>query len=133
MEVAGKSLHSYLAKTTMYWLCEEIEPELWTDENLVSNLQKLLQKLFGFLDAGHVPNYFVPAIDLLGNVPNRLLTKVQAMDRSKLLDDPIRCLPTCFRKVSTSLDFVRRVFVKSAVFYRGKINRGRTLSCCVNL
>ena len=109
--VEGKSLPSYLAKTTMHWMCEQVDPGSWTDENIRDNLQELLHRLCDFLDQGHLPNYFVPEINLLKNIPSALLEKVKAMDKKELLADPLSCLPNCFTRVRERLAYTQRLFV----------------------
>ena len=111
MEVAGKSLSSYLAKTTMYWLCEEADPDMWTEENVSVNLQTLLLKLCDYLERGSLPHYFVPAIDLLGNLPEQLLRVARniKVDQAQLFADPIANIPDCFKRVSGRMDYIIKV------------------------
>ena len=67
-EPEGKSLYSYVIKTTMLWAYEELPPEdpIWV--NLENSIQMLLFKLLGSLKKGFLSHYFIPEINLLERV-----------------------------------------------------------------
>ena len=64
----GKPLYSYIIKTTMLWAFEELPPQdpIWT--SLEKSVQMLLFKLLSSLEAGCLPHYFIPEINLLERV-----------------------------------------------------------------
>ena len=64
----GKSLYSYIVKTTMLWACEELPPEdpIWA--SLENSAQMLLVKLLGSLETGLLSHYFISEINLLESV-----------------------------------------------------------------
>ena len=52
----------------MMWACENFPPEdpIWA--NLADSVQMLLRNLSGSLEAGYLPHYFIPEINLLERV-----------------------------------------------------------------
>ena len=120
--VDGKTLPSYLAKTTMHWMCEEVDPNSWTEANTTSSVQKLLHRLFSYLEAGKLPNYFIPGINLLKNIDKKLVHRTLHMDKlikRKLLDDPIGCLPTCYEKVLGRLELCMKISKAGIKYFTG--------------
>ena len=78
-EPEAKSLCSYMVKTTMLWACEELPPEnpIWT--RLEKSVQMLLVKLSSSLEAGFLPHYFIPEINLLERVGEDVKRKCSAI------------------------------------------------------
>ena len=67
-EPEGKALFSDIIKTTRLWAQEELPPEdpIWA--SFETSVQMLLFKLLGSLEAGFLPHYFIPEINLLERV-----------------------------------------------------------------
>ena len=78
-EPEGKSLYSYIIKTTMLWGQEELPPEdsIWA--SLENSVQMLLFKLLGHLETGFLPHYFILEINLLERVGGDVRIKCAAI------------------------------------------------------
>ena len=78
-EAEGKSLYSYIIKTTMMWACEELSPEDPVWASLENSVQTLLVKLLGSLQTGFLPHYFLPEINLLERIGQDVRLKCLAI------------------------------------------------------
>ena len=78
-EPEGKQLYSYIVKTTMLWVYEELPPEdpIWI--SLQNSVQFLLLKLLASLKAGFLPHYFIPEINLLERVGQDVISQCIAI------------------------------------------------------
>ena len=89
-----KEFGSYLAKTTMMWACEVLDPSVWTEGNLQINLSYLFRSLFRYLKQKFLPHYFIPGLNLLRNTPPDLYREFEIrVDRVRLVTAPLTCLP----------------------------------------
>lgn len=58
-EKLGGVLTSYHFKTVMFWMLEEEEPSIWSEESTLDLFFRVLNKLLGFLKDGFCPHYFI--------------------------------------------------------------------------
>ena len=74
-----KPLYSYIIKTTMLWASEELHPEdpIWA--SLENSTQMLAFKLLESLEAGFLPHYFIPEINLLERVGGDVVNQCSAV------------------------------------------------------
>ena len=94
LKVEFKEFGSYLAKTTMMWACEILDPSVWTDANLQTNLSYLFISLFYCFKQRFLPHYFIPELNLLRNIPPGLYALFEiTVDRARLITAPLTCLP----------------------------------------
>ena len=93
-KVEGREFGSYLAKTTMMWACEVLDPSVWTDANLQINLSYLFISMLYCFKQTILPHYFIPELNLLQNIPPGLHTLLEIkVDRARLITAPLTCLP----------------------------------------
>ena len=78
-EPESKPLYSFVMKTTMLWVSEELPPDDAIWESLENSVQMLLFKLLGSLEAGFLPHYFIPEINLLDRVGEDVRSKCAAI------------------------------------------------------
>ncbi|XP_043198324.1 uncharacterized protein LOC122368454 isoform X1 [Amphibalanus amphitrite] len=62
----GKSVKSYFAKTALFWLCQDLPPEMWTD--IVEGAERIINFLFKSIKAGKLPAFLCAEINLLWNM-----------------------------------------------------------------
>ena len=67
-EHKAKPLYSYIIKTAMLWASEELHPEDPVWASLEKSSLMLAFKLLESLEAGFLPHYFIPEINLLERV-----------------------------------------------------------------
>ena len=86
--------HSYLFKTTMFWICEKYPPqdELWKDENLFLSVEVLLSHFEKSMHDRFLPHFFIPDYNLIQDVPVDLMTEAAAKAR-RLRDRIIFYIP----------------------------------------
>ena len=88
------NISSYIAKTVMLWTCEKYPPHglLWNIDGHLESIHRSLQFLLQYLSEAfcnkHLSYYFIPEINILGNVPNNVLSKTCDKVRMILLDVP---------------------------------------------
>lgn len=68
---SGACFHSYLVKTSMFWLCEKYSPEdqIWNVDHLISCVTVFLVFLKEHFQNRNLPNYFIPSHNLLLDIP----------------------------------------------------------------
>ena len=104
-EPEGKPIYSYVIKTTMLWAYEELPPEdpIWA--SLENSVEMLLFKLLGSLEAGFLPHYFIPEINLLERVGEDVRIKCAAII-SRWQSNILMSFPF---DISEKLKFINRV------------------------
>ena len=86
IETGESQFPSYALKVTMLWLQEETPTDEWTYEDSLFQLSMLFTKLRSFLETGCVPHYFVPEINILGDVSDAVLQATQ-QKLQEIIDD----------------------------------------------
>lgn len=61
-------LRSYVIKTVMFWISEEISTSKWKPENLLSCFMKCFKRLIYSVECSMYPHYFIPENDLFENI-----------------------------------------------------------------
>ena len=86
---ADTIFHSYLFKTTMFWVCEKYPPqdELWKDENLFLSVEILLSHFEKSMHERFLPHFFIPDYNLIQDVPVDLMS--EAATKARKLRDRI--------------------------------------------
>ncbi|CAC5363905.1 unnamed protein product [Mytilus coruscus] len=88
-------LTSYLIKTTLLWISEEIRPASWTPENLTLCFRQCINRLSYYFKYKFFPNYFIPDCNMIKcNTTEQSLTILSAM-LNDIGDNVIACLLQC--------------------------------------
>lgn len=116
-------LCSYVIKTVMFWISEDISTSIWKPENLLSCFMRCFKRLIYCVEYSVCPHYFIPENNLFANkieIPAHqvLLNKLYSLNsygwQCILFSDQIsnfndlsidsrpRCLPTDFLKLFLS-------------------------------
>lgn len=66
----AKLLNTYFFKTLMMWECEEKPPRSWDDTSIEDTISELLCRMVAWLIEGYIPNYFIPANNMIGHLQN---------------------------------------------------------------
>ncbi|CAG2217052.1 unnamed protein product [Mytilus edulis] len=61
-------LCSYFIKTTLFWLCEELNENMWNPENFVQCIHELQRRLLYWVRYGYCPHYFIAENNLFEGV-----------------------------------------------------------------
>ena len=88
--IESEKLSSFLAKTIMFWACEEFPPthEMWRVEEYISSLEYLFQELLKAFCEGNLPYFFNPEINILEAIAAETRSKVCEKIVSILEDIP---------------------------------------------
>src|SRR6218665_371676 len=62
-------ISSYYIKTLMFWACEEKPSEFWEERNILTSVRELLLDLIEKLIERNFPHYFMPANNLMDDLP----------------------------------------------------------------
>ena len=65
----SEKLASYFLKTTLFWFCEETNPDMFVMKNISSIWIALLDRLIHYISEGSIRHYFVPACNLIEHIP----------------------------------------------------------------
>lgn len=88
---SDKCISSYLLKTTMFWLCEEIPCENWTDDKMGYFVVMLLYRLQCNLRRQELRHYFIPEYNMVDHMSPKVLSNVS--DRLAVcIKDPLKFL-----------------------------------------
>ena len=94
VKVDDKEISSYLCKTVMMWALEELPPEQWTEENLLTNLSYIFGRLFRHIELRHMPHYFIPEMNIMWDLPESIFNYVDSyINKYLLVSNPLRFLP----------------------------------------
>ena len=66
--IVNKILVSYHLKTLMFWVCEKVPHQVWTPDHIGECVLLILEELLRFLVEKNCPHFFLPQINLFGNV-----------------------------------------------------------------
>ena len=101
-------LLSYYMKTIAFWHFEKTSQEAWNEETLVHHLVTLLEDLAEAFKIQHLPMYFMPKVNLLGDIgdPDATLDLVE-----KILE-----LSTNYNAMSEALE--NNFILRENVFFR---------------
>ena len=122
LTVDGIDFSSYILKTCMMWLQEETPFAAWVEDNIVSMVSKLFQKMQDAVISGHLSYYFIPEINLLSDYPPALLDQVREKLSSIILN-PTESLSAPWivhilcTVISESLKTVKKVLEKHFHLY----------------
>ena len=81
-------IKSFLGKTVMFWVCEANNKEdktFWKEdyESLLDVLRYLFTEMLKYFEAGFMPYYFIPKINVIESIPvatqNNVIQKIQAI------------------------------------------------------
>ena len=74
------SIHSFIAKTLMFWTCEKYPPDnlLWetSKSSIVHALTFLFKELLESFEEKHLSYYFLPQINIIENISDELVLKI---------------------------------------------------------
>lgn len=73
-------LCSYFIKTIIFWVSEELQPSVWTPDNLIPCFMKCFQRLIYCVDYSVCPHYFIPEKNLFAN-------KIYGLEQEHLLNN----------------------------------------------
>lgn len=76
-------LTSYLIKTSLLWISEEIEPVVWSPENLYMCFVQCIKRLSYYFKFRFFPNYFISECNMIKSTT----TEQSLINLYKLLDD----------------------------------------------
>ena len=93
-------LSTYHLKTTAFWYFESNSPDSFTEKTAASNLIILLQKLATSLRNRELPMYFMPKVNLLGNIENPE-EAVDIAEQIELLSNDLPCLVKGLENITT--------------------------------
>ncbi|CAC5411657.1 unnamed protein product [Mytilus coruscus] len=71
-----KCISPYLLKTTMFWLCEEIPCDNWTDDRMGYFVLMLLYRLQCSLYRQELRHYFIPENNMVDHISPKVLSNV---------------------------------------------------------
>ena len=67
-------ISSFIAKTVMFWVCEEIHPgDAWWSRNYHEILKDLYRRMLDSFENGFLPYYFIPGINVLSQISWELI------------------------------------------------------------
>ncbi|XP_052078289.1 uncharacterized protein LOC127716216 [Mytilus californianus] len=72
-------LCSYYLKTIIFWISEELQPSVWTPDNLIPCFMRCFLRLIYCVQYQVCPHYFIPENNLFEN-------KIEGLDRTNLID-----------------------------------------------
>ena len=81
-------LETYHLKTIFFWLLEEIEPNVWCENNRAVIFYLLMDKLFSHLKEHKLPHYFIPQNNLFQHMDTKMLDHL-AQVVEDIMKDPI--------------------------------------------
>lgn len=58
---------SYVIKTLIFWISEEMKPSIWKPKNLISCFMACFKRLIYYVEFSFCPHYFIPQNDLFEN------------------------------------------------------------------
>ncbi|XP_063414368.1 uncharacterized protein LOC134696470 [Mytilus trossulus] len=70
---------SYYIKTIVFWISEELQPSVWTPDNLIQCFMRCFSRLIYCVQYQVCPHYFIPENNLFEN-------KIEGIDRNNLID-----------------------------------------------
>ena len=86
----AKVLCSYCLKTTFFWTLHEVPPtKTWDFTTIGSRLVDLFEHLTKYLKVGHMPNFFIPLMNILEGVSTEnldIVLKDTLICRNKIFD-----------------------------------------------
>ena len=86
----AKILCSYYLKTVFFWTLHELPPtKIWPFATIGSRLVDLFENLVKYLKVGHIPNFFIPLMNILEGVSTEkldLVLKDTLICRDKILN-----------------------------------------------
>ncbi|XP_060570401.1 uncharacterized protein LOC132728748 [Ruditapes philippinarum] len=72
-----KLFPSYFIKIAMFWIIEKTENCFWIEENLLSCLTTLFERLVAYLEEKKIDNYFIPADNMMDAKPEDKLNSLK--------------------------------------------------------
>ena len=93
-------IQSYVAKTTMLWVCERYPPDnsIWQSKSTTTTLTLLFRELLSAFQKGNLPYYFIPSINVIQMIEDSLKKKV-VLRIQEIVDDLQSFIPTNVGKV----------------------------------
>ena len=94
VEKVSKTLASYHLKMVMFWMCEKVPFDTWSDDNLAKCILMLMDELIVMVRNQNIPSFFIPENNLLSHVePYELQLVVNKL--SSIREDPLSSFRTC--------------------------------------
>ena len=134
---------SFLVKNTMFWICEQTPPDdpLWdfiSDKEFLTSLGYFFKKLMGYFKEGFLPYYFIPELNLLDSLPDKLsekaLQKFQNLNanitqyifqnnvnKTEIAEQWMNSIMLVLYRIEDFLETVKRYGLPIAVFTHSKI------------
>lgn len=120
-------ISSYIAKTIMLWTCEEKSPKdiFWKDTNasIISAVTVLFQKLLTACKNTFLPYYFVPEINILGNLPHNVIGTMELMVEDILTGVAPR-IPSQTNLAKTFIETCLKVLQRTKTFMKNVEEQG---------
>ena len=93
-------IQSYVAKTTMLWVCERYPPDnsIWQSKSTITTLTLLFRELLSAFQKGNLPYYFIPSINVIQMIEDSLKIKV-VLRIQEIVADLENFIPTNVGKV----------------------------------
>ena len=106
-----KKISSFMAKTVMFWQCEEIHPDnKWWSRHPTEILKDLFRRMLRVFDDDFLPYYFVPSINVLHEVPRELIDNEIKPQLRKIILNIDDYVPKCFDKITAFAKTVLQTF-----------------------
>ncbi|VDI73421.1 Hypothetical predicted protein [Mytilus galloprovincialis] len=99
-------LCSYFLKTLMFWISEELEPNVWRPDNIIPCFMACIQRLLYCVRYSNLPHYFIPENNLF-------YSRFNAMSKAKLstiLQNVYDQGINCFASSETLQDYQTQIY-----------------------
>ena len=97
-----EAISSYLLKNIMLWKCEEYPPwhAFWdaSDSSIFKAVRSLFHHLLLSINAGHLPYYFIPTLNILENIPRKTTSQMLKILKN-IVKDIIKHQPNNFEHI----------------------------------
>lgn len=105
-----EKISSYIGKTVMLWTCEQHPQDhaMW-DNPIVDILQSLFQILFDNFVKGFLPNYFVPEINVLEQIPLSMREEMILVVKD-ILENILQYFPDNTKDVYATIENLQNIF-----------------------
>ena len=104
-------ISSFIAKTVMFWMCEEIHPDdAWWSRHYHEILNDLFQKMLDAFENSFLPYYFIPDINVLSQTSWELIDNEIKPQLRKIILHIDDYVPKSFDKIITFGNSVLETF-----------------------
>jgi len=106
-----EKISSFMAKTVMFWVCEEIHPDnAWWKREYTEILKDIFQRMSDSFEEGFLPYYFIPHINILRQVPLELIDNEIKPQLQKIINRIDDYVPKSFGEIMTFAKTVLETF-----------------------